>query len=385
MKHSTSTQTPSSSKSLPTTMLQRFTIKRKCLLLLVAGLSVGVSGCAMMNTNALSFSKKEPEFLTPRQIVPVWSDTVLHQPGEPATRGFGGRIMFYGEDKHKAIRVDGTLVVYAWDDSKGSMERTPDRKYVFPSDKLQTHYSQSRLGHSYSFWVPWDAAGGPLQHLTLISRFVTNDGTEITAAPAHVVLQGPGELSPFQNEIAQSKSKADKKASPHNRLRAPSGSGIQRVGYEVEESDSDDQRFSIPARHPGLQTSEIGLTSGFYQRNMQGRQKEDSGSSFSIKDADDLLGPDPESELQSYKQRSSETGQQQKKPVSFEQDSKHGDDEESEEASYPRSARLQPFESRVRTSRATRSVGDPLRKEPLPAKWLNGLPATPRSSTNETE
>ena len=361
-------------------MLQRFTIKRKCLLLLAAGLFVSAPGCTMMNTSALSFTKKEPEFLTPRQIVPVWSDTVLHQPGEPATRGFGGRIMFYGEDKHKAIRVDGTLVVYAWDDSKGSMERTPDRKYVFPADKLQTHYSQSRLGHSYSFWVPWDAAGGPLQHLTLISRFVSNDGTELTAAPAHVVLQGPGELSPFQNEIAESKAKADKKSIARNRLRSPAGNGIKQVAYEVEESEADDHRDSIPSRHPGLQTSEIGLTSGFYHRNMQGRQTQNNGSSFDVKDADDLLGPDPQAE-----ERPSEPGQQRKKPVSREQKLKHDDDEESEEDSGPPSTRLQPFESRVRTSRAARSAADPLRKEPLRAKWLNGLPETPRVSPNERE
>jgi hypothetical protein len=361
-------------------MLQRFTIKRKCLLLLAAGLFVDVPGCAMMNTNALSFSKKEPEFLTPRQIVPVWSDTVLHQPGEPATRGFGGRIMFYGEDKHKAIRVDGTLVVYAWDDSKGSMERTPDRKYVFPSDKLQTHYSESRLGHSYSFWVPWDAAGGPLQHLTLISRFVSNDGTELTAAPAHVVLQGPGELSPFQSEIVESKSKADKKSIARNRLRSPAGTGIQQVGYEVEESEADAQRDSTPARHPGLQTSEIDLTSGFYHRNMQGRQTEDGDSSFDANDADDLLTSEPES-----KPRALNSDRRSKRPTSSAENSSHGDDAESAKDSNPPTTRLQPFESRVRTSRAARSAADPLRKEPLRAKWLNGLPETPRSSMSETE
>ena len=245
--------------------------------------------CARLHdddSSALSFTKKEPEFLTPRQIVPVWSDTVLHQPGEPATRGFGGRIMFYGEDKHKAILVDGTLVVYAWDDSKGSMERTPDRKYVFPSDKLQTHYSQSRLGHSYSFWVPWDAAGGPLQHLTLISRFVSNDGTELTAAPAHVVLQGPGELSPFQNEIVKpilsdlenrNKSICESK----NAVRftwsdlKPNASSMKGFGIRKIETGCQkpgrDQKTILNPPTPALQTSEIDLTSGFYERNMQGR------------------------------------------------------------------------------------------------------------------
>lgn len=363
-------------------MHRSFTIKRKCLLLLAAGLLVSAPGCTMMNANALSFTKKEPEYLTPRQIVPVWSDTVLHQPGEPATRGFGGRVMFYGEDKHKAIRVDGTLVVYAWDDSKGSMERTPDRKYVFPADKLQTHYSQSRLGHSYSFWVPWDAAGGPLQHLTLISRFVSNDGTEITAAPAHVVLQGPGELSPFQNEIAQSKLNAEKKSVAGNRLRSPAGSGIQRVNYEVEESDAESERPSTSSRHPGLQTAEIDLTSGFYHRNMQGRQTDDRDSSFIAKDADELLAPEQKPETRTIERnsrpgKSTSSGSEENSP-------EDGDEESGKDSNLP-STRLQPFESRVRTSRAARSAADPLRKEPLRAKWLNGLPETPRSSQNEPE
>jgi hypothetical protein len=135
--------------------------------------------------------------------------------------------------------------------AKDRWSELPIANMYSQSDKLQTHYSQSRLGHSYSFWVPWDAAGGPLQHLTLISRFVSNDGTELTAAPAHVVLQGPGELSPFQNEIVESKLQAEKKSIAKNRLRSPAGSGIQQVGYEVEESEADDQRSSTPARHPG--------------------------------------------------------------------------------------------------------------------------------------
>lgn len=350
---------------------------RVTLLLLAACLSAGHTGCTLLALNELSFTKKEQKFQTPRQMVPVWSDTVLHQPGEPATRGFGGRIMFYGEDKHKPILVEGSLVVYAWDDSKGSMERAPDRKYVFPTDKLPTHYSQSRLGHSYSFWVPWDEAGGPLKQLTLISRFVSTEGTEMTSSPAHVVLQGPSPSSPFPNEspAVDGDNNTNEFAS---RVRKRAASGIQQVGYELtDEPELEGSRMpgarisssSTPARrkHPGLKTAEIDLTSGFYHRNMQssGRQPSGASTSFPVTDADELLNTD---EANSPPAEKSDA-----KPAS------------GAEAKDPRSADSPPFESRVRASRAARSSGDHVRKEPLRAKWLNALPETPRSSTIEPE
>ncbi len=370
-----------------------------CLLLLAACLSVCAPGCTVMTASTLPFTKKkQPEYQTPRQIVPVWTDTVLHQPGEPATRGFGGRLMFYGEDKHKAILVDGTLVVYAWDDSKGSMERTPDRKYVFPSETLPTHYSESRLGHSYSFWVPWDAAGGRLQRLTLISRFVSNEGTELTAAPAHVVLQGPGDSSPFPNELSKASilsDLSDNETRPSARRK--NASEIQQVGFEAEGEFEEQLRspedlktrtsrnrrsraqktYPQPA-HPGLQTSEIGLTRGFYERNMQGALPDQRSGEFIAAEAADLLGP-----LPMTKGRVPESGGKDRSPVTSTAES--GDDAESAAASDRLSTRLPPFESRVRTSRATRSSDDHVRKEPLRAKWLNGLPETPRSSPNAIE
>jgi hypothetical protein len=370
-----------------------------CLLLLASCLAVCAPGCTVMTASTLPFTKKkQPEYQTPRQIVPVWTDTVLHQPGEPATRGFGGRLMFYGEDKHKAILVDGTLVVYAWDDSKGSMERTPDRKYVFPSETLPTHYSESRLGHSYSFWVPWDAAGGPLQRLTLISRFVSNEGTELTAAPAHVVLQGPGDSSPFPNELGKANSLSDLSENETRPFASrKNASEIQQVGFEAEREFDERLRnpedlkartfsnrgsraqktYPQPA-HPGLQTSEIGLTRGFYERNMQGALPDQRSGEFIAADAADLLGP-----LPMPKGHVPESGGKDRSPVTSTSES--GDDAESAAASDRLSTRLPPFESRVRTSRATRSSDDHVRKEPLRAKWQNGLPETPRSSPNAIE
>ena len=344
------------------------------------------AGCTLLTTSQLPFAgAKKPEFESPRQVVPVWSDTVLHQPDSAATRGFGGRLMFYGQDKHKPIRVEGSLIVYAWDDSKGSMERSPDRKYVFPAETLQNHYSESRLGHSYSFWVPWDPAGGPLQRLTLISRFLSKEGTELTGTPAHVVLQGPSDSSPFPNEIKAANSANEEDGTDPGlsaRLEKKRMSRVQQAGYLPEEESSSPGGRSYPRpAHPGLKTAEIGLTRGFYERNMQGKQAAPGMKQFSVADVDDLLSPSPMKQTKESSQGNSNAPARGATNATLENEY----DAEVAEESDPQSGDFPPFESRVRTSRVVGSSVGPVRKQPLPAKSLNGLPKTPRSSANAIE
>ncbi len=292
--------------------------------------------------------------------------------------------MFYGQDKHKPIRVEGSLIVYAWDDSKGSMERAPDRKYVFTAETLQNHYSESRLGHSYSFWVPWDAAGGPLQRLTLISRFLSRDGTELTGTPAHVVLQGPSDSSPFPNEIKDVNSIDEVTGddlSLSARFEKKRMGRVQQASFtadEEEETASSSRRSHSRPLHPGLKTSEIGLTRGFYERNMQGNQAVQSNSEFSATDVDVLLEPSPVKKSS----RGNSNGQVRGTTSST---SENADDAEAAEETDLQSNDFPPFESRVRTSRVIGSSAGPVRKQPLRAKSLNGLPKTPRASSSAIE
>lgn len=243
-------------------------------------ISIFSCGCTLMNSNSMAvFGKKEPDYQTPRQVVPVWTDTVLHQAGQPATRGFGGRIMFYGQEKNKAIQVDGTLVVYAWDDSQETTERPPDRKYVFPADKLKSHYSPSQIGHSYSFWAPWDAAGGYRQHVTLITRFISRDGIEVTSTPASVLLQG---RTPESESAVDAASPDLPETGQMPATSPPSAgvSGIELLNYQqAENAKAGSHGLRKPqhrrrSHHPGLKASEIGLTRGFQQRNMMGAPAE---------------------------------------------------------------------------------------------------------------
>ncbi len=128
----------------------------------------------------------------PEKVMAVWSNAQLQPNNGEAVRGFGARLMFYDKND-KPIRVEGTLVVYAFDEQKpeGKSSRA-DRKYVFTPEQLKNHYSKSQLGHSYSVFIPWDKHGGPQQQVSLIVRFNPIGGPAIVGTQAKVML--PGEI-----------------------------------------------------------------------------------------------------------------------------------------------------------------------------------------------
>ena len=49
--------------------------------LLLLCCSATMTGCAMFDAGMPKMFEKEPEFLAPQQMIPLWSDTVLHQTG----------------------------------------------------------------------------------------------------------------------------------------------------------------------------------------------------------------------------------------------------------------------------------------------------------------
>jgi hypothetical protein len=133
----------------------------------------------------------ESEKGIPVRIVGAWTDSVLTQPGQKPQRGFGGRLMFYGNKSDKPILVDGQLVVYAFDETnRGPTDNKPTRRYVFPADQLPLRMSESELGASYSFWLPWDEAGGPRTEVSLICRFEPKGGAVITSEQTRQLLPG---------------------------------------------------------------------------------------------------------------------------------------------------------------------------------------------------
>ena len=140
--------------------------------------------------------KDAPQEGTPTRMACTWTDTVMTHPGKKPERGFGGRVMFYEKDEAKPILVEGQLVVYAFDeDDRDPTDTKPTRRYVFPSDQVPLHMSKNELGASYSFYLPWDEAGGVKTEVSLICRFEPTDGPVITSEQTRHVL--PGAMAPL--------------------------------------------------------------------------------------------------------------------------------------------------------------------------------------------
>jgi hypothetical protein len=153
-------------------------------------LSLGlVAGCAMFDLpDKLDLSGPSERFETPTKMTALWTDTVLVEAG---VVGFGGRIMFYGRSDEDPIKVDGELTVFAYDDTDNVKEgAVPARKYVFRAEDFSRHYSESKLGHSYSFWVPWDRVGGPQRQVSLIARFKSAQGGVVMSEMTRHLLPG---------------------------------------------------------------------------------------------------------------------------------------------------------------------------------------------------
>lgn len=153
--------------------------------------SKGWKASDMWSMDVTPWNSDEDEPQTPRRIVGSWTDTVLHTVGKQPQRGFGGRIIFYGEEADKPILVEGQLVVYAFDETdRDPTDNKPTRRYVFPPDQVARRMSKTSLGPSYSFWLPWDEVGGAQAEVSLVARFEPVKGALIMSEQTRHLLPG---------------------------------------------------------------------------------------------------------------------------------------------------------------------------------------------------
>lgn len=179
-------------------------IPMKRLIVLAAASLVLFNGCSIVNDSmrvseknsiwnpveALANKKQDPseEAMPPQTMAAIWNFAVYEKPGSPSIRGLGGRLYFY-DAKNNAVKADGELIVYGFDEDSGS-KRKPDKKFVFRASEFQSHYSESALGGSYSIWIPWDKVGGYRKSVTLLPVFKGTDGKIIRAEQSINLLAG---------------------------------------------------------------------------------------------------------------------------------------------------------------------------------------------------
>src|SRR3972149_842389 len=184
----------------------------------------------------IPWSDDGPREGTPIRVVDTWTDTVLHQTGKPAQRGFGGRLIFYDKQGDEPILVEGRLVVYAFDETGREItDNKPTRRYVFPADQLARHQSESELGASYSFWLPWDEVGGPQTEISLICRFEPNGGPTVVGEQTKHVLPGTLTLEAATAAGRPPKLPAgipQRPATPQTSATGADANGVQLASYD---------------------------------------------------------------------------------------------------------------------------------------------------------
>ena len=170
-------------------------------------ISLSFSGCSLLNKreneNLFGTASDQPEkikFGEPVKMAVIWKDSTFTAPGTPPTRGFGGRFYFFNK-KNKPIRVDGKLMIYAYDDSDESQKTQADRRYEYEAKDFQKHYSETDIGHSYSIWVPWDKIGGYRKTITLIPMFTAKSGQVVRGGQDIVVLPGKATKEDQMNKL----------------------------------------------------------------------------------------------------------------------------------------------------------------------------------------
>ncbi len=302
-----------------------------------------VTGCAPFDLNGSIFGDAEEAPIVPSRIVAMWTDTVLYQDAKPGVRGFGARVYFYGTDEEeKPIEVDGSLTVYAFDaERKTRGMPSPEKKFIFTAEQFKTHHSQTKIGHSYSIWLPWDELGGTTRQISLITRFEHRLGGVVVSDPSKVVLPG------LSSELGDPElSDADESKSP---LKEET---VQQISYELETPQA--ITIQVPPRF-----------------------------------ADKFRGAAP-----SALQGQSPLGVKRPKPAKFESEATRVRPNLPEAMELPESVleagvlpyhqrlsgHFQPRRSPVENSPGLSPASRPPRKQPHRAKWLSGLPPTPRSS-----
>jgi len=338
-------------------------------------LVVALCGCAEFDFHeSLVLYTPEPKPQTPARMTAVWTHAMLHQPGKPAVRGFGGRLLFYGERKEEPLLVDGKLTVYAFDDeSPDPGDPAPEKKYVFPAELVPKHCSESALGPSYSFWLPWDAAGGQQRQLSLIARFEDASGKTVTSTIAHLTLPGRS-LTSAEHAAANT----NREQSLNPRFRYPA----QQVSYETSPRNRAEQE-TVEAKRK-MNTTTINVTPNFASKLMA-----TAGKQAEVRSAGATQIQLPGKRLGSHLPERPERRFAQMRPAPF---------SDTPQTTADRTGQAQPSNATsqhragspsthfahqrfpARNEPAMRPSCAPVRRGPHRGEWPRRLPPTPRSS-----
>ena len=262
-------------------------MKKHVFTLCILMLAFSISGCAGVRdtmriseknsqwnpVSKLKEDKIEESEPTPAQAMTVlWKESVYQVPGKKPIRGFGGRVFFY-DQANNAVEANGELTIYGFDESKKDGNDTKaDKKFVFEKHELDSLFSDSGLGPSYSIWLPWDEVGGMRKTIALIPMFKTEDKRILKSGQSINVLPGrvDEEAEVSENQPYRVLGSSSAVVGQESKRSSTSKSGIAQVAYE---SDADQDSDKNGRR---MKTSTIRMTPGMSERIAMQRQRSSS-------------------------------------------------------------------------------------------------------------
>jgi len=295
----------------------------------------------------------------PTRIVEVWTNEILTQSGLPGVRGFAGRVMFYNGEQGAPVKVDGTFTVLAFDEADAENGYTaPERKFVYLPEQLPKYYSKSELGHSYSFWLPWDEVGGPDRKVCLIARFEPRKGGIVASTPCHKLLSG---VTPQPGQLGSSSMRMAKRTA---------GGEVRQVSHEAPLGES---RPGEPQE--SITSFTINVPRSFARPDPPAGKTPPDGGSASAKTGESAGGAATSSAATQPGERAARSSAATGRPG----EARSGEPRPgaSEEASPSSHYARRRFPARRESIAPPRF--DPVRRQPLPATPLSSLPPTPRS------
>jgi hypothetical protein len=222
-------------------------------LLSALAVALGAVGCLGLDVGGtFRWPNARSEQLVPARMTVAWKNDIQKKSGKNMLRGFEGKVQFFAADPKpadktkdkktdgpttphvppKGVPVDGTLTVYAFEETADGKEGTgPSKKYVFPPKDLGKVHREGPQGHEYNIWMAWDKAGGMETHVRLLARFdPTGGGQVVMSDNSREVL--PGLTIQYASGV-----------SPETR-RAPRDSSGRPVTHADFETDADSKRDS---------------------------------------------------------------------------------------------------------------------------------------------
>ncbi|HUQ72106.1 MAG TPA: hypothetical protein VM165_21445, partial [Planctomycetaceae bacterium] len=137
------------------------TTLRSTLSLITLTTFLAASGCATLqfpwDDKIPEASKKNPVM----QVTCLWEPSEGRNPDGAPCRGFAGQILFLGNKGGTPVKVDGSVMVYLFDDQGTSEEEqaAPIHQYSFDAVAWSQHLRVGSMGPTYHVFIPYTRKG----------------------------------------------------------------------------------------------------------------------------------------------------------------------------------------------------------------------------------